>query len=87
MYIAFIILVIPMAIVFYNAYQWANREDKVNNTIRTEANTIGFDHNGYFVGSYVTVYPSIGDPTPFNWDSKLHMMLPNEINTYIQEDK
>jgi hypothetical protein len=84
--IIFLMVAIPMAIVFYNAYQWAQREDRDTRTIRTTATQVGFDENGYFPRTHITVYPSIGDPQPFNWDSTLHMMLPNEITTYIQED-
>ncbi len=89
--IPFIILVIPMAMVFFFAHQWATQEDKANNTIRTSAMQVGFDENGYFPahnGTEEWIYVgSICDPQPFNWASDLHMMLPNQLTAYIQEDK
>lgn len=76
--IPIIILLIPIVVVGVVSYRDANYEDQQNRVINTMV-----AHNGAEEWIYVG---SICDPQPFDWDSALHMMLPNEIADYIKED-
>lgn len=76
--IPFIILAVGFTLPFIVSYREANYEDQQNRVINTM-----IAHNGQEEWIYVG---SICDPQPFDWDSALHMMLPNEIADYIKED-